>query len=667
MSANMTWWAPPRAVGSAFRRGLGTATPRVLYGLRMTASVALAMWVAFWLQLDNAYWAPLTAAIVCQPGIGASLQKGRFRIVGTGIGAVAIVLLTSAMPQSRIGELAGLALWGGLAGIMSTLLKNSAAYAAALSGYTAIIVFTDAISATPDQVFTLAVVRATEISIGVLAAGLVLAATDLGDAGRRLADELANIASAIAAGLTDTLAGRLAFAEAQERRRALLARVTALDPLIDEVRGESASVRYRPRALDAAIGGLLGALAAWRGVAMHVNAAPDDQATAEGREALAAFEALDPLDWRDDPAVARRACHEQARRVLALPAQNAGGRMLVDRTAEALLGLGGGANGLAVIEAPTQAVPVRGRAHLFVPDLLPALLNGVRVVAAIGVASTIWIEAAWPGGQGIVIFAAVVTILFAPQADRAYATVREFAGGVFTAAALAAVAEFAVLPQQQTFIALVLVIGAVLVPAAALGAGAWHKSFFTGISFIFIALLQPENTISFDVAGYLNSALTIVVGICLGTCAFRLIPPLSAKWRVRRLLALTLRDLRALAAGRRQRTHAIWLGLMTARLGSMPDAAQPDLACALAGLAAGQTIIWLRREVGGLRSGEILASALGDLAAGRLAGAQDRLARFAASQSDGALGLRAQAEAALLGGILGQYPAFFGQVRQDTA
>ena len=85
---------------------LAVAQPRVLYGLRMMGSVTLAMWVSFWMQLEHACWAPLTAAIVCQPTIGASLRKGQFRIVGTYVGALVIVLLTAAMPQSRIGLLA---------------------------------------------------------------------------------------------------------------------------------------------------------------------------------------------------------------------------------------------------------------------------------------------------------------------------------------------------------------------------------------------------------------------------------------------------------------------------------------------------------------------------------------------------------------------------------
>src|SRR5246500_4449765 len=90
---------------------LRAAGPPLLFGLRLWTSVCLALYIAFWLELENAYWAGTSAAIVCQPHLGASLRKGWFRMVGTMVGAVAIVSLTAVFPQNRIGFLVALALW----------------------------------------------------------------------------------------------------------------------------------------------------------------------------------------------------------------------------------------------------------------------------------------------------------------------------------------------------------------------------------------------------------------------------------------------------------------------------------------------------------------------------------------------------------------------------
>src|SRR6202163_3841882 len=172
--------------------------PPLLFGLRLWASVCLALYVAFWLELDNAYWAGTTAAIVCQPHLGASLRKGWFRMIGTLVGAVAVVVLTSFFPQDRGPFLVGLALWGAGCALVATLLRNFAAYSAALAGYTVAIIASDQLGATggPNgQAFMLAVFRASEICIGIVCAGVVLAGTDFGGARRRVATLLAAISA----------------------------------------------------------------------------------------------------------------------------------------------------------------------------------------------------------------------------------------------------------------------------------------------------------------------------------------------------------------------------------------------------------------------------------------------------------------------------------------
>src|SRR5258707_8305432 len=135
-------WPDAKRLASAIR----SAGPALLFGLRLWASVCLALYVVFWLELDNAYWAGTSAAIVCQPSLGASLRKGWFRMIGTVIGAVAIVVLTAAWPQDRGAFLVGLALWGAACALVATLLRNFAAYSAALAGYTAPTIAMDQLS-----------------------------------------------------------------------------------------------------------------------------------------------------------------------------------------------------------------------------------------------------------------------------------------------------------------------------------------------------------------------------------------------------------------------------------------------------------------------------------------------------------------------------------------
>jgi uncharacterized membrane protein YccC len=128
--------------------------------------VCLALFVAFRLELDNPFWAGTSAAIVCQPQLGASLRKGWFRMIGTVTGATMIVALTACFPQDRITFLVLLAFWCSLCAFAATVLRNFASYSAALAGYTAAIIAADNLGATggasPD-VFLLAVTRGADI------------------------------------------------------------------------------------------------------------------------------------------------------------------------------------------------------------------------------------------------------------------------------------------------------------------------------------------------------------------------------------------------------------------------------------------------------------------------------------------------------------------------
>jgi uncharacterized membrane protein YccC len=219
--------------------------------------VCLALFIAIWLELDSPYWAGGTAAIVCQPQLGASLRKGWFRIIGTIVGAVVIVVLTACFPQDRVGYLGSLALFCGLCAFATTVLRNFASYAAALAGTTAAIIASANLGATggasPD-VFLVAINRASEIGIGIVCAGVVLAGTDLGGARRRLAAAFADLAAETAGRFIRALAGPQT-PNTQSERRELLRRIIALEPVVDQTLGESSHVRFHALTLETAVHG----------------------------------------------------------------------------------------------------------------------------------------------------------------------------------------------------------------------------------------------------------------------------------------------------------------------------------------------------------------------------------------------------------------------------
>jgi uncharacterized membrane protein YccC len=649
-------------LSDAVSKAVRAAGPALVFGLRLWASVCLALYVAFWLELDNAYWAGTSAALMCQPHLGASLRKGWFRMIGTVVGAVWIVALSAWFPQDRVGFLFGLALWGAACASVATLLRNFAAYAAALAGFTAAILATDtlgAVGGTDGHIFNFAVMRVSEIWIGIVCAGTVLAGTDFGAAPRRLASLFAGLADNIAVHFRITLTRTRPFADTQPIRREFARQVIALDPVIDEAIGESSWLRYRAPLLQEAVDGLFAALAGWRTVAVRLAALPADAAKHQAATVLQKIsDQLYSAPREGEPAV---------RTLIAMPAETPSLRLVADEAARVLAGLSRALDGLALlIEERSPARVHRRHVRLYVPDWLPAFANGGRAFVAIGAVAVFWIVSEWPNGAGAITWTAIGVLLFAPRADEAYArTVGFMVGNVFSAAC-AAIAAFALLPQVETFVGFSMVIGLFLVPLGALMAQPWQTAMFTAMAANFVPLLAPTNQMTYNTLQFYNTAFSIVVGGAVAALSYRLMPPLSPSFRTRRLLTSTLRDLRHLAIGAR-RLREDWEGRMYSRLAVLPDQAEPlQRAQLVAALSVGTEIIHLRRTVPRLGLDAELHSALADFARPDIAAAttrfaelDQRLASLPDSGSRRALSLRARGRLLSIRDALIQHHDYF--------
>jgi uncharacterized membrane protein YccC len=656
------------------------AGPPLLFGLRLWASACLALYVAFWLELDNAYWAGTSAAIVCQPHLGASLRKGWFCMIGTLVGAIAIIVLTACFPQDRAAFMVGLALWGAVCALFATVLRNFAAYAASLAGFTAAIIASDQLGATggPNgDAFMLAITRVSEIWIGIVCAGLVLAGTDFGGARRRLAAVFAAVSAEIVDGFGSTLtqAGSMPSDTQQPVRRELMRKVIALDPVVDEAIGESSTLRYHSSVLQGALEGLLAALRAWRTVAVQLTRLPDRLALEEADAVLrniphqlrSAASLGGPAPWMADPESMRGLCGAAARRLTAMPAGMPSLRLLADQTARVLTGLMHALDALALLTGKADPPDAGRRARLHVSDWWPAFVNAGRAFVMIGAAELFWIVTEWPNGALAITFTAIVVTLLAPRADEAYAVALRFAAGVGLGVVGTAIVAFAALPNVETFVGFSIVIGLYLIPVGALVAQPWQTGIFMVMAYTFIPLLAPANQMTYDTVQFYNAALAIAAGSAAGALSFRLLPPLSPAVRTRRLLALTLRDLRRLAADPARWAREDWEGRMHSRIAALPDAAEPlQRSQIMTALSVGSEIINLRRIAPQLGLGAELDAALAALAQGhsaaataRFAALDRRLAALAEAGPQALLALRTRARVLLVCDALVQHGAYF--------
>jgi uncharacterized membrane protein YccC len=593
-------WSLPEA--------LATLGPPLLFAIRLWASVCLALFTAYWLELDSPYWAGGTAAIVCQPQLGASLRKGWFRVIGTIVGAVVIVVLTACFPQDRIAYLGSLALFCALCAFAATVLRNFASYAAALAGTTAAIIAAANLGATggasPD-VFLLAINRATEICIGIMCAGVVLAGTDLGGARRRLAAAFADLAAETAGRFTRMLLAGPQAPDTQSERRELLRRVIALEPAVDQTLGESSHVRFHALTLERAVHGLLRALDGWRRVATHLSRSTG-QENRLGETILCRIPpelrlASQPgasERWISDPVALRRACAAALHVLLAAPAGTASLRLLADETAKILAGLVDALDGLALlVDAPGRPLRSPRSFRPGLPDWLPPLVSAARAFVATAAFTVFWLGTAWPSAPSAIVFTASTVLTLSPRGDVAYGGAIVAAIAVAFVLPCAAIMKFAMLPAFETFPALCGVLGLFLIPtgfAMAVSQQPVAAAVFTTVAFVFVPLLAPTNPMSYDTAQFYNSALATLAGCGIAALAFALLPPLSPAVRTRRLLALALRDLRRLAVARRLPTSADWENRMYGRLLALPEQADPSgRAQLLAALSVGAEIIHL--------------------------------------------------------------------------
>jgi Fusaric acid resistance protein family len=168
----------------------------------------------------------------------------------------------------------------------------------------------------------------------------------------------------------------------------------------------------------------------------------------------------------------------------------------------------------------------------------------------------------------------------------------------------------------------------------------------------------------YNTVQFYNGTIAIVAGIGVALLSFRLLPPLSPAYRTRRLLALTLRDLRRLAT---RRTYGDWFGHIGGRLVTIPDAATPlQRAQLLAALSVGSEIIQLRDRARRLGLNAYLDPVLAAVARGDTANATVYLARFdevlaagAASEPGAQTVLRARASILVLSEALTKHAAYF--------
>lgn len=547
-----------------------------LFSAKCFAAAMLAYYIALRIGLTRPYWAVTTSYIVAQPLSGAVLSKAVFRLIGTGLGAAAAVVLVPAFVNEPIVLSMALALWLGVCLYVSLLDRSPRAYLFLLAGYTASIIGFPSVGA-PGAIFDTAAIRVQEIVIGILCGSLVhglifprtvtahlFARVDaiLADAARWTSEALGrsprttspNEQRRIAVDLSelDQLAVHLPFDTARVLPR--VRTVRALQDQLLQILPIGSAVEDRLSVL-AASGGVPDAIAAliddtnaWIETDLHGPARDDSAAALIAR--IEAAESDDGLSWRGLLALNLRA------RLADLVAVHRDAHDLRDQLHSP---------SVRPLNTRVAALIAQARGRALHRDHGLALRAAAGTFACIALGSLFWIETAWSDGAGAVLIAGVCCALFG-NVDRPGPVIVQFLIGSAVGLAVAAVYAYAILPPVTRFELLVAVMAPPFLLMGSMIARPERTLMALG------ALLGLGTSVGFnatydaDFVGFVNGAIAQLLGTGFAVVCVGLFQTIGTDHSIARLFRAAWRDVAWRAAGR-STNEARWASRMLDRIG----------------------------------------------------------------------------------------------------
>jgi uncharacterized membrane protein YccC len=190
----------------------------------------------------------------------------------------------------------------------------------------------------------------------------------------------------------------------------------------------------------------------------------------------------------------------------------------------------------------------------------------------------------------------VSVIFFSPRETLGYAAATDFVIGSGITVFVVGIIRFVILPYADTYVGFSLILGAVLVPLGMAAATRWRPALITAGMAFFCILLAPANPAIYDLAQFYNLAAAMIFGLSFAAISFLLLPPLSTAARARHVVAVTLRDLRHVAANAKLMNINAWTGRLYDRLSVLPPQTDSvQLARVVSAQVAGTAIIRMRR------------------------------------------------------------------------
>ncbi len=522
-------------------RGIPWPAGTTAFAVRTWIALALAYYIAFFLELDGASSAGVCVLILAQPTSGMVLSKAIYRLAATIAGVAAAIVLTALFPQDRTMLLAAFAVIMAGQTALGSVLRDFRSYACILGGYTIAIISVSDIDA-PNAVFAASLNRVAAIVVGIAAIAITNAVLANAEASRslttKLREEIRNI-----------VAMALAAIDRREppSASACIAMSVRLMPLRSDISfatPEKPRGRVRAKGGRSALLGLFEMISAIQAMGTglshlrHPSAIVDDAlAILRGALRLQTPErCLSDLDALTSPAIeAGSVSIEEA--------------FVLDRvrfTIETMGNVRDGMRSLRLGRRPRRDVtlPVH-------QDWPAVAINAVRVLVAVGIISLVSVWSGIPDTATAVLFTAVFVSLGAVQPDPTIMGKSALLGMPAVAIAGAAYA-FLVFPNIDGYPLFIISLAPLVL------ATCWFiKIGMGGAGLIFgtqtIVLIAPANIQTLDPASFVDTATQLTFSGVAIFLTFLLVLPVDPARRRLRIALATGDALRAALADEKHR------------------------------------------------------------------------------------------------------------------
>jgi uncharacterized membrane protein YccC len=605
----------------------------IIFSTNCFIAAMLALFIAFRLDLKNPWWAMVTVYLTCQPLTGTMRARAVYRLAGTLLAGVAMVVIVPNLADSPELTTAAITLWVAACLYVSLLDRTPRSAALAISGYTAALVgFPSVLN--PAAVWDIAIARVEEIMLGTVCAAVVhsvfFPSSVLSVLTARQGAAMANVRRWVAAGLAPTRDPAL-----DREQRQVATDITEFGILSVNLPYDTSAVRPSRRALDAFDERLVAMLPLLSTIEDRIEELQRHEALPAGVAALLA----DVSTWFSSSEAGRRAEAFRLRRACLLAMPDVGPQSswaelmqvnLLSRLHELITSWQECLELAALIRNPLVKPDRQLRTILIGRGPKPlhrdhgiALLSAIAVGLAMLACSAFWIASAWPNGATAVGIVAVVCSLFATFDDPTPA-ISTFAIGTVLAIPLAGIYQFGVLPAIDGYTWLVICLAPAFIPIGILMAIPRFTLIGLALAVALTVNLALQTSYRADLATFLNSATAFVIGALVGLGATQLMRVIGADTAARRLLRAGWRDMADLADGYAKPTPSEWASRMLDRVGLlMPRLSRagrdPELQTgdALLDLRTGVNVIQLRETAPALSATgrQALASMLEGIAA----------------------------------------------------